>query len=349
MAPGHAAGLRSILIVLAVSAAVTANAQDADSTIKVPAQITILVGTPPGGAYDTYSRLVARHMGRSLPGNPNLVVQYMPGASGTRALNHLHAQAPRDGSLIATFNSAAAFYQRIGQPGIRYDAGELSWIGSLNRAVDTLAVWHTAGIKTLDDAKTKEVIVGASGAGGVMAAYPRLMNNVLGTKFKIVTGYEGGNSVLIAMERGEIDGPGNRPWSAWKAVRSDWIKDHKIIPLVQLSLQKDPELQDVPLLLDLARNDEERQMFRFLSGHTPMEQPFAGPPKLPAPVLALYRRAFTAMYESGPFKDDVTKSGFDLDPRPGNAVEGFVKATLATPQSIVDRVVAAIGGVEGGN
>ena len=327
----------------------TAPVQAQDSPFKGINQITLLVGSPPGGGYDTYSRLVARHYGRELPGNPAMVVQNMPGASGARALNHLYLQAPRDGSLFASCNSAMAFYQRIGQPGIRYNAGELSWIGSLTRAVDTLAVWRDSGIRTLEDAKSREVIVGASGAAGTMATYPRFMNAMLGTKFKVVMGYEGGSSVLIAMERGEIHGPGNRPWSAWKAVRPEWIRDGKVVPLVQLSLEKDPDLPNVPLLLDLARNDEERAMFRFISNHTPMEQPFAAPPKIPAAILTAYRESFVKMYNAPAFIEEVKKSGLDLDPQPGEVVAGLVKATLDTPQPIVDRVMAAIGSLEGAN
>ena len=346
----HTVGMRGLFVALLTIATGSVQAQEAATFFKGVGQITLLVGSPPGGGYDTYSRLVARHLGRELPGTPNLVVQNMPGASGARALNFLHAQAPRDGSLFASCNSAMAFYQRIGQPGIRYDAGELSWIGSLTRAVDTLSVWQGRGIASLEDAKTREVIVGATGAAGTMSTYPKLMNHFLGTKFKIVTGYEGGNAVLIAMERGEVDGPGNRPWSSWKAVRPDWIRDGKVVPLVQLSLEKDPELPNVPLLMDLAQNEDDRLMFRFVSNHTPMEQPFAGPPKLPAQILSAYRQAFTAMYGSQAFIDEIIKSGLDLDPRPGETVEALVKSTLATPQPIVDRLLAAIGPpVEGAN
>ena len=310
-------------------------------TVTPPSQIKIIVNAS-GGTYDLYARLVSRHFGRQLPGNPHFIVQYMTGASGTRALNYLYAQAPRDGSVIETLNSASAFYQRIGQPGIQYDAGEFSWIGSLTRAIDGLVVYHTSKVRSIEEARNTVVVVGASGAAGTMATYPAFMNNVLGTKFKIVMGYQGGNDVLLAMERGEVDGPGNRPWSTWKVIRPDWVANGLIKPLVQLSLKKADDLQDVPLLIDLARNAEERDMFYFLSSHTPMEQPFAGPPKLAPELLEMYRSAFTAMYGDAEFLADAAKNRMDLEPRPGSEVAAIVAGTLATPQDIVDRVKQAL-------
>ena len=165
---------------------------------------------------------------------------------------------------------------------------------------------------------------------------------MLGTKFKIVMGYQGGSDVLVAMERGEVDGPGNRPWSTWKVIRPEWYQDKKIIPLVQLSLKKAPDLPDVPLLIDLARNEEEREMFYFLSSHTPMEQPFVGAPGMDAKLLATYRKAFTEMYNDADFLADAKKSRMELDPHSGEEVQEIVKGTLATPQHIVDRVKTAL-------
>lgn len=310
-------------------------------TAAPPSQIKIIVNAS-GGTYDLYARLVSRYYGRHLPGNPQFIIQYMTGASGTRALNYLYAQAPRDGSVIETLNSASAFYQRLGQLGIQYDAGEFSWIGSLTRAIDGLVVYHTAKVRSFEEARNNVVVVGASGAAGTMATYPAFMNNVLGTKFKIVMGYQGGNDVLLAMERGEVDGPGNRPWSTWKVIRPEWVAKGLIKPLVQLSLKKAEDLQDVPLLIDLARNEEEREMFYFLSSHTPMEQPFAGPPQLAPELLQIYRAGFTAMYSDAEFLADAAKNRMELEPRPGEEVAAIVAGTLATPQHIVDRVKQAL-------
>jgi tripartite-type tricarboxylate transporter receptor subunit TctC len=307
----------------------------------VPPQIKIMLDAA-GGTYDLYARLVSRHWGDKLPGNPRVLVEYMPGNSGTRVLNYLYMQAPRDGTIIDTVNSAMAFYQRIGQPGIQYDANKLNWIGSLTRAYDGVTIYDRGKVKTIEDAMKTQVIVGASGAAGTMATYPNFMNNVLGTKFKIVMGYQGGNDVLVAMERGEVDGPGNRPWSTWRVIRPEWYQDKKIIPLVQLSLKKAADLPDVPLLIDLARNEEEREMFYFLSSHTPMEQPFVGPPEMNAKLLATYRKAFTEIYNDADFLADAQKSRMELEPHSGEEVQEIVKGTLATPQHIVDRVKTAL-------
>ena len=284
--------IAAALIATLLAGAIPAGARAQDAA--VPGQIKILLDAA-GGTYDLYARLVSRHWGKQLPGNPKIVVEYMPGNSGTRALNYLYMQAPRDGSVIDTVNSAMAFYQRIGQPGIQYDAGKLNWIGSLTRAYDGITIYDRGKAKTIEDAMKTEVILGASGAAGTMATYPAFINHVLGTKFKIVMGYQGGSDVLVAMERGEVDGPGNRPWLTWRVIRPEWYQDKKIVPLVQLSLKKAPDLPDVPLLLDLARNEEEREMFYFLSSHTPMEQPFVGArrrwiPSLSRPIARRSRR-----------------------------------------------------------
>src|SRR5439155_21761948 len=202
-----------------------------------------------------YARLVARHLGRHIPGHPGFVVETMPGASGIRALNHLYAAAPSDGTVIATFNSAIPFYQAVGQPGIRFKSEALSWIGGLAQNAAVLVVWHATGVKTLDDARRIAVVIGATGAAGTKAAYPALINNTLGTRFRIVTGYEGGNAVTLAIERGEVQGDGSSRWSSWKATRPDWVRDRKIIPVVQIGLRKDAELPDVALLTDYAESE----------------------------------------------------------------------------------------------
>jgi tripartite-type tricarboxylate transporter receptor subunit TctC len=332
--------IKATLVAACLIAALTPSARAEDAP-NVPPQIKILLDAT-GGTYDLYARLVSRHWGDKLPGNPRVLVEYMPGNSGTRVLNYLYMQAPHDGTVIDTVNSAMAFYQRIGQPGIQYDANKLNWIGSLTRAYDGVTIYDRGKVKTIEDAMKTQVIVGASGAAGTMATYPAFMNHVLGTKFKIVMGYQGGGDVLVAMERGEVDGPGNRPWSTWKVIRPEWYQDKKIIPLVQLSLKKAQDLPDVPLLIDLARNEEEREMFYFLSSHTPMEQPFVGPPGMDAKLLATYRKAFTEMYNDADFIADAKKSRMELDPHSGEEVQEIVKGTLATPQHIVDRVKTAL-------
>jgi tripartite-type tricarboxylate transporter receptor subunit TctC len=196
-------------------------------------------------------------------------------------------------------------------------------------------------VKTIDDAKQKEVIMGATGAAGTKAAYPQLLNNTLGTKFKIVTGYEGGNNLRLAMERGEVQGDGSARWSSWKSTRPDWVRDNKIAALVQIGLKKDDDLPDVPLLTELAQNDEQRKMFEFVSQPIAMQQPFVGPPGIPADRVLLLRRAFDAMTRDPAFRKEVEQLDLDLDPVPGEDVQRLVRVIVETPLEIVQKVQAA--------
>jgi tripartite-type tricarboxylate transporter receptor subunit TctC len=324
-----------VLLALAAAGASSATAQDffKGKTIR------LVVATPPGGGYDTYGRLVGRHLGEHLPGHPAVTVVNMPGASGMNATTWLYTQAPRDGSVIATFNKSQPFYQAIGQQGVRFKTEEFTWIGALSQAADHLSVWHTAGIRTIAEAKTRQVIMGAD-AGGTMTLYPALLNATLGTRFKIVTGYPGSAAVSHAMEKGEVEGIGSTPWSSWKATRPGWIENKQIIALVQVGLKKDLDLPDVPRLIDLAQNDEQLQLFTFVSAPAAMERPFAGPPGVPPDLLAAYRRAFAEMAKGARFRDDVARLNLDVDPQPGEDVARIVAGIVTTPPAIVAKVKA---------
>lgn len=305
-------------------------------------EVKLIVGTGTGGGYDLYARQVARFLGKHVVGYPVFVVQNMPGASNVKAINYLYSVAPKDGSVIATFNKAMPFNQALGQPGIQFKCEELSWIGSLSEVVSTVTVWHTAGVRTIEDAKHQEVVMGASGAGGTMAAYPALLNGTLGTKFKIVTGYEGSNTINLAIERGEVQGSGSNPWATYKAVRPDWVREAKIVPLVQIGMMKDPDLPQVPLLIDLATNDEQRRMFEFVSTDSAIERPFAGPPGIPAERLSLLRRGFEQMAKDPEFLAAARKQDMDIKLHTGEEVQKLVTSIIATPPDIIAKVKTAI-------
>ena len=303
--------------------------------------IRIIVGTGSGGGYDGAARLTARYLGKYIPGNPSFVVENMPGASGIKATNYLYEAAPKDGTVIATVNNSMPVYQAIGQQGVRFKAEDLNWIGSLLQTATTVSVWHTAGVKTIEDARHKEVIMGATGAAGTKAAYPQMLNRVLGTKFKIVTGYEGGNTLRLAMERGEVQGDGSARWSSWKSTKPDWVREHKIAAIVQIGLKKDDDLPNVPLLTELAQNPEQRQMFEFISQPIAMQQPFVGPPNIPADRVLLLRRGFDAMTRDPNFRREVEQLDLELDPVTGEEVQRIVRAIVETPENIVQKVQAA--------
>ncbi len=322
----------------------SAAAADAAADFYKGKVIQLIIATGAGASYDFYGRTVARHMSNHMPGNPTFAAQNMPGASGFRAGNHLYNVAPKDGTAIGTFNSAIAFYQAMNQPGIQFKAENFSWIGSIPQDAAVVAVWHTTGVKTIDDARKTEVVIGATGAGGTMAGYPSLLNSMLGTRFKIVTGYDGGNSVNMAMERGEVQGRGNSTWPAYVTANAEWVQNGKIVPIVQIGAVKDPDLQKVPLLVDLARNDEERQIFEFVSSTVALGQPFAAPPGIPEDRLAALRSAFEKTLRDPAFRNDASKlaARVELDPIVAAEVVTIVKRTVSTPPALVEKTQAAM-------
>lgn len=301
--------------------------------------IRLVVGTPAGGGYDTYARLVARHIRDYLPGRPTIIVTNMAGASGITATNWLYEVAPRDGTVFGTFNKSEPFYQAIGQKGVRFKSQEFSWIGALSQAPDTVTVWYTSGVKTMDDVKRHEVVMGAD-SGGTMTLYPALLNATIGTRFKIVTGYAGFAAVFHAIEQGEVQGAGSAPWASWKAIHPDWVEEHKIVPLVQVGLKAEADLKGVPRLVDLARNDEQRRMFTFVSAPANMERPYAAPPGIPPKILALYRQAFNTMVKDPAFLAEAEKQRLDIDPQSGEDVAAIVHTIVDTPPQIVAKIKA---------
>ncbi len=300
--------------------------------------IRIVVGTPTGGGYDGYARLVARHLGNFIPGRPAVIISNMPGASGTKAATYLHAIAPKDGSVIATFNKSMPLYQALGQAGVAFKTEQMSWIGSVSQAADVVAVWHATGVRTIADAKRREVVMGADSGGGTMSTYPALLNAMLGTKFKIVTGYAGGNAVNYAIEQGEVEGRGSSPWVSWKSTRPAWVREGWIVPLVQIGFKKDADLPNVPLLTDLAETEEQSLMFRFVSAPISIERPFAGPPEMAREPLGILRDAFDRMVKDEAFLRDAAMQNMDVDPQRGEEVAKIVADIVAAPAAMVRKV-----------
>jgi tripartite-type tricarboxylate transporter receptor subunit TctC len=322
---------------LAATALPSAHAQD----FLGGKQLRMMVATPPGGGYDAYGRLVARHMRNHLPGRPNIIVNNMAGASGMIGTNWLYEIAPRDGATFGTFNKSEPFYQAIGQKGVRFKSEEFGWIGAMSQAPDTVNVSDRAGVKTIEEVKTKEVIIGAD-AGGTMTLFPALLNAMVGTKFKIVTGYAGSAAVYHAIELNEVQGVGSTPWTTWKATRPDWVRDKRILALVQVGMKRDPDLADVPRLIDLAQNEEQRKLFTFVSEVAAIERPYALPPGVAAETLTAYRKAFDEMVKDPAMVADAAKLNLDLDPQDGATVAQIVRDIVSTPPDIVAKVRAFV-------
>ena len=296
-----------------------------------------------GGSYDTDARLVARHLGKHLPGYPRIIPENMLGASGRVAASYTYNAAPKDGSVMAVVQQTIAMGQALGESGTQqYDAARFNWIGSPVRPEEVLVVWYTIGVRTIEDAKKKEVVIGATSPTGTNYIYPKLINELLGTKFKIVTGYQGGASIVLALERGEVEGRGANPWSEWRVIKPDWVRDKKIIPLVQMSLSKRPDLPDVPLLIDLAPNEDVRRVFELVSITGEIGRPFVAAPGVPADRIAALREAFDATVKDPEFLADAARGHKEIDLITGQELESLVQRVLSAPKSATDLLKAAL-------
>jgi tripartite-type tricarboxylate transporter receptor subunit TctC len=300
-------------------------------------KIDLVIGYTPGGTYDLYARLVARHLGAHIPGKPVIVPRNMPGAGSRTAANWTFHVAPRDGSALATADQSLSLQQAIGDKRVNFDTTKFTYIGNPNSENNTTAVWHTSGVRTIEDARHKQVTVGATG-GSTSSQYPKAMNALIGTKFKIILGYPGGNDINLAMERGEVDGRGSNSWTSWKATRPQWLAEKKINILVQIGLTKAADLADVPLLMDLAANAEDRAILRLLSASATIGRPIFAPPEVPAERVKALRDAFDAMLKDPAFLDDARREHFDLEPVGGAELQRIVSEMVATPAPLAERL-----------
>jgi tripartite-type tricarboxylate transporter receptor subunit TctC len=314
-------------------------AQDAD--FYKGKSVDLYIGYAPGGGYDTYARLVARHMGNYIPGTPNFVPKNMAGGGGRVVAGYIFKIAPKDGTAIATADQSLVLQQAIGATSIQFDMNKFVWVGNPSADNNTAVTWHTTGVKTIQEATQKEVIVGATGPN-TSAQLPQVMNAVLGTKFKIVSGYPGGNEMNLAMENGEIGSRGSNPWSSWKGTKPDWIRDKKINILVQIGLTKAADLPDVPLLIDLAKNEDDRAVLRLISAPATIGRPLFGPPEMPAARLAILRKGFDAMVKDKAFLDEAARERLDINPVSGEDLAKIVADIVATPKPIADKLAAII-------
>jgi len=305
-----------------------------------------VVGSNTGGSYDSYSRLLAAYIGKHIPGQPTIVVENMPGASGTKSANYLAEVAPKDGSVIGMFNQSMPQRQMFEPDLIKIDLSKFSWIGAMNASTNVFIVWHTAGVRTVEDAKKKEVVMGALSTVGGNSVYPLLLNNFFGTKFKVVLGYTGGNTIQLAMERGEVDGRGAVVWSGLKAGWPHWIKDKKVNVLMQVGLTKEPDLPDVPLFTDLARTPEEKAIFRFISSDAAMGFPVTAPPGIPAERLAALRKAFLDTMKDPEFLKIVEERKLEIQASSGEQVQRVVEDMINTPKEIIAKIQKALAAAE---
>jgi tripartite-type tricarboxylate transporter receptor subunit TctC len=305
--------------------------------------IDYIVPTSPGGDYDLRSRLMARHFPRLLPGNPNVVVRNMPGGLGIAAANFLAKAAPRDGTVMHTIFQNMPTLQAIGSKEVQFDVREFGWIGNTTNTPNVVNSWHTTGITKIEDVFTRELVVGAPGAASTSAIYPQAMNQILGTKFKVVTGYPGGNDVNLAMERGEVGGRGSNAWHSWKANHPHWLAEKKIFILVQVALERAPDLQHVPLMHELAKNEEDREVLKFISSDMGISRAVVTTPGVPADRLAAMRAAFNTMMKDPEFLAEAEKQKMDISPSTGEQAQAVAEAMLKASPKVIERARALLG------
>ena len=292
--------------------------------------VTVLIGVGVGGEYDLQARLVARHIGKHIPGNPTVVAQNMTGAGGLRMVNYLYNVAPKDGTQIGMIANAFPAMQAVGVSNVQFDAAKMQWLGTIAPVNETMAVWHAAGVNSIDDARKREVIAGASARGAITFVYPQMMNELLGTRFKIVTGYPGGNEINLAMERGEVSAR-NNTWSSWKATKASWLKEKKIVVIAQAG-PRAPDL-DAPSVEDAARTPEERQIIELVVSGTQLGRPLATN-AAPADRVAALRAAYAATMKDPEFLAEANKLNFEVRPVLGEAMQRIVEKVLATPREL---------------
>jgi tripartite-type tricarboxylate transporter receptor subunit TctC len=334
-----AAGLLAGLAGLALAGGATRAQAVADfykgKTVK------IIVGFAPGGGYDIYGRLAAEHFGRFLPGNPSVIVENMPGGGGVRAAAFLHAVAPKDGTVMTVIVQSIAFDSVLGELPGKIDASTYNFIGRLTSNIETQFTWHTSPSKTLEDAKRNTVIVGATGASSPSTIVPRMLNEAIGTKFKIVQGYPGTAEVSLAMERGEVEGI-MQSLESVQTARPEWLKDKKVNPIWQLALKRHPSLPDTPAVGELGDTPDEHSMLQLIAGTAEIGRSLVAPPGVPAERVAALRKAFQAMVADPQFQAIAKARNATLDPLPGEALQEQVTAAMATPKSVVERTRAIV-------
>jgi tripartite-type tricarboxylate transporter receptor subunit TctC len=303
--------------------------------------VTLDIGYSAGGGYDLYARLLARHLGKHIPGNPNVVPENMPGAGSLKAIAYLAKVAPRDGTVIGTFARGMPFYPLFFSP--EFDATALGYIGSITKDTSVCLTWNTSRVKRWDDLFTGEANFGGEGKGADPDMFATLIAEEFGAKVKLVTGYPGTADITLALERGELDGLCGISYSTLTSAHQDWLKGKKINILVQIALDKDPSLPDVPSLLDLAKDAKQHQVTELAAAPQEMARPFAAPPDLPPERLAALRQAFDQTMTDPEFLADAAKSGLDVNPMTGAALNSLVTKLYGTPKDVVKEAARVMG------
>jgi tripartite-type tricarboxylate transporter receptor subunit TctC len=305
--------------------------------------IDLVISTGVGGGLDANARVVARHLADHIPGNPTIVPRNMPGAGHIRAANFVFSQAPKDGTVIATFIPVFVLAQVLDRSkGIQFDPANFNWLASTSSSNTTVYTWHTANVRSVADATKRDVLMGGTGVGSYTIIYPSIMNSVLGTRFKLVTGYQSTAEIGLAMERGEVEGRAGNNFNSLKAESAEWLRSGKIVLISQIGLERDAEYPDLPLLTDMAKSDEDRQVLKLFSTDVVIGRPFVTSPGVPAERVALLRKAFDEMMKDPAYLEDSSKAALDVTPVAGAKIQAMVADLVHTPAEIVNRAKLAM-------
>jgi tripartite-type tricarboxylate transporter receptor subunit TctC len=329
----------ALVVAAACLAASAACAQDAVEAFYRGKTVTITVGSAVGGGYDTYARLVGRHLGRHIPGNPTVVVQNIPGAGSNKAASFVALQAPKDGTAIGAIQSGAILQPLISDQPIPHDPSKLIMLGSANRSVYLCVVRADAPVKTFQEAFDKEVIIGTSGEGATLREMPIMLINVLGVKLRIIGGYAGSREIIVAMERNEVQGMCGMDWSSLATQQRTWISSGFVRLLAQEDLQGHPEMNrmGVPLTISFAKTEEDRQVMEMIYSQNLFGRPYLVPPGTPPERVAALRRALAAMLQDPALLADAERSGLDIGPMTGEELQALVARLYALPSRIIER------------
>jgi tripartite-type tricarboxylate transporter receptor subunit TctC len=304
--------------------------------------VTIYVGYTAGGSYDLYARLIARHLGKHIPGNPIVVAQNMPGAGSMKAANYIYQVAPKDGTALGVIVESAALEQVLGNSAVQYDAAKYVYVGRVATSNNIFMQWHTSKVQSIADSQRTQSTLAGTGPGSIAETVPRLLNAIIGTKFRLISGYPASTEAMLAMERGEVEGTGSS-WAAVSVSKQPWLREKRIRIILQTQPTRHRDLPDTPSLTEYGNTPEDRQVTALYASGSGVGRSLLGPPGIPSDRLQVLRKAFDAMVKDPELIADIKKVNVELDPLAGSGVQALITQTLNVPASVRERAKVAFG------
>ncbi len=334
---------RGLLAILTATAFVATAAAQQAAPFFAGKTITIVVGFGPGGGYDLYARLLSRHLADHISGHPAVLVQNMPGAGGVTAANYVYSSATKDGTVIAGVNQGATLFQQLGGKGAQYDPTKVQWLGRMGSSNNTVYTWSASGVRTIEDAKTRDVSMAGSGIISDANMYPNVLNALVHTRFKIINGYAGTNESNLALERGEVDGRGGGAYSSLVSTRPQWLRDKTVSILTQVGIEREPDLPNVPRLLDLVSSDEDKQIAMLVTLPVAIGYNYWLAPGAPADRVETLRKALEETARDPALLDDAKKENLEIRYKSGAELQAMVQQAAQAPKEVLQRTASILG------